>query len=38
MMRQQQTDFLISYTVDRLEEFTIEDYGLTIPDALKTIY
>lgn len=38
MMRQQQTDFLISYTVDRLAEFTIEDYGLTIPDALKTIY
>lgn len=38
MMRQQQTDFLISYTVDRLAEFTIEDYGLTNPDALKTIY
>jgi len=38
MTKQQQTDFLISYTVDKLSEFLIEDYGLTIPDALNMIY
>lgn len=38
MDKQQQTDFLISYTVDKLTEFLIDDHGMTIPDALKMIY
>ena len=38
MTQQQQTDFLIAYTVDRMTEFLIEDYHLPIAAALQFIY
>ena len=34
MSQQQQTDFLIAYTVGRMTEFLIEDYHLPIAAAL----
>ena len=38
MTQQQQQDFLIAYTIDRMTEYLIEDYGLPIADALHFIY
>ncbi len=38
MSQQQQQDFLIAYTVDRMTEFLIEDYELSIAEALQFIY
>ena len=38
MSQQQQQNFLIAYTVDRLTEFLIEDYELSIAAALQYIY
>ena len=38
MNQQQQQAFLIAYTVDRMTEFLIEDYELSIGAALQFIY
>lgn len=38
MTKQQQQDFLIAYTVDRMTEFLIEDNDLSIAAALQFIY
>ena len=38
MNQQQLQNFLIGYTVDRLTEFLIEDYELSIAAALQFIY
>ena len=38
MSQQQQQDFLIAYTVDRMTEFLIEDYQMPIASALQFIY
>ena len=38
MSQQQQQNFLIAYTIDRMTEFLIEDYGVTIHAALQFIY
>ena len=38
MSQQQQQDFLIAYTVDRMTEYLIEDYQLPIASALQFIY
>lgn len=38
MTHQQQIDFLIAYTIDRMTEFLIEDYHLSIVTALQFIY
>ena len=38
MSQQQQQNFLIAYTIDRMTEFLIEDYNLTIATALQFIY
>jgi len=38
MDKQQQQDFLIAYTIDRLTEYIIEDYDITITAALQFIY
>ena len=38
MNQQQQQAFLIAYTVDRMTEFLIEDYELSIAAALQFIY
>ena len=37
-MSEQQINFMIAYTVDRMTEFLIEDYQLSIPQALSVIY
>lgn len=37
-MSEQQISFMIAYTVDRMTEFLIEDYQLSIPQALSVIY
>ena len=34
----QQQNFLIAYTIDRMTEFLIEDYDLSITAALQFIY
>ena len=38
MDAQQLQDFLIAYAIDRMAEFLIEDYGLSITESLKFIY
>lgn len=38
MTHQQLQDFLIAYAIDRMAEFLIEDYGLSIAESLKFIY
>ena len=38
MTTQQLQDFLIAYAIDRMTEFLIEDYGLSIVDSLNFIY
>ena len=38
MSQQQQQDFLIAYTVDRMTEYLIEDHDLPIIKALQFIY
>ena len=38
MSQQQQQDFLIAYTVDRMTEYLIEDYQIPISSALQFIY
>ena len=38
MNQQQQQNFLIAYTIDRMTEFLIEDYELSIAAALQFIY
>lgn len=38
MSQQQQQDYLIAYTVDRMTEFLIEDYQMPIASALQFIY
>lgn len=38
MNSQQLQDFLIAYAIDRMTEFLIEDYGLSITESLKFIY
>ena len=38
MSQQQQQDFLIAYTVDRMTEYLIEDHDLSIIKALQFIY
>ena len=37
-MSEQQNNFMIAYAVDRMTEFLIEDYKLSIPQALSVIY
>lgn len=37
-MSEQQINFMIAYAVDRMTEFLIEDYQLSIPQALSVIY
>ena len=38
MTSQHLQDFLIAYAIDRMTEFLIEDYGLSIVDSLNFIY
>lgn len=38
MTSQQLQDFLIAYAIDRMTEFLIEDYGLSIVESLDFIY
>ena len=38
MNSQQLQDFLIAYAIDRMTEFLIEAYGLSITESLKFIY
>ena len=38
MNQQQQQNFLIAYTVDRMTEYLIEDYALPIVAALQFVY
>ena len=38
MTTQQLQDFLIAYAIDRMTEFLIEDYGLSITESLNFIY
>lgn len=38
MSQEQTQSYLIAYTVDRMTEFLIEDYSLTIASALHFIY
>ena len=38
MSQEQQHNFLIAYTIDRMTEFLIEDYNLSISTALQFIY
>ncbi|MCR4620403.1 MAG: hypothetical protein K5633_06925 [Paludibacteraceae bacterium] len=38
MSKDQQTNFLIAYTVDRMTEYLIADFGYDIHHALQTIY
>lgn len=38
MTSQQLQDFLIAYAIDRMTEFLIEDYGLSIVESLNFIY
>ena len=38
MTSQQLQDFLIAYDIERMTEFLIEDYGLSIVDSLNFIY
>ena len=38
MSEQQQTQFLISYAIDRLTEYLIEDHNLTISQALQFVF
>ena len=38
MSQQQQQDYLIAYTVDRMTEVLIEDYQMPIASALQFIY
>lgn len=38
MTNQQLQDFLIAYAIDRMTEFLIEDYGLSIVESLNFIY
>ena len=35
---QQLQDFLIAYAIDRMTEFLIEDYNLSITESLNFIY
>lgn len=38
MSEKQKLDFLIAYIIDRMTEFLIEDYELSIAEALQFIY
>ena len=38
MNEQQQHEFLVSYAIDRMAEYLIEDYALSIPAALQFLY
>ena len=38
MSQEQQHNFLIAYTIDRMTEFLIEDHNLSIATALQFIY
>ena len=38
MKQEQQQNFLIAYTVDRMTEFRIEDHVLSIATALQVLY
>ena len=38
MSEQQLQEYLIAYTIDRMTEFLIEDYEMTIANALLFIY
>lgn len=38
MTSQQLQDFLVAYAIDRMTEFLIEDYGLSIVESLNFIY
>ena len=38
MNSQQQQEFLIAYSIDRMTEFLIDDYILSIAEALQFIY
>lgn len=38
MTTQQLQDFLIAYAIDRMTEFLIEDYNLSITESLNFIY
>ena len=38
MTNQQLQDFLIAYAIDRMTEFLIEDYELSIAECLDFIY
>lgn len=38
MNSQQQQEYLIAYSIDRMTEFLIDDYKLSIAEALQFIY
>lgn len=38
MTKEQQQDFLIAYTVDKMTEYVVEDYQLPIASALHLVY
>ena len=38
MTKEQQQDFLIAYTVDRMTEYVVEDFQLPIASALHLVY
>ncbi len=38
MNKEQQQDFLIAYTIDRMTEFLINDFNLSIAESLQFIY
>ena len=38
MNNQQLQDFLIAYAIDRMAEFLIKDYSLSIAESLQFIY
>ncbi len=38
MSKEQQQDFLIAYTIDRMTEFLIKDFNLSIAESLQFIY
>ena len=38
MTKKQIQNFLVAFTTDRMTEYMIEDYNVTLSDALKFIY
>ena len=38
MNSQQQQEFLIAYSIDRMTEFLIDEYQLSLPEAAQLVY